>query len=399
MKILIINDNLLSGGAETYTLNLKKIIENTKEYEVTLMTFDNEFEKNLIKIEDKKNIINMVNGSIIGKINKVIFNPLLYYKIRKKIKKIKPDKIILNNIFYSPITQMKALNGYEVYQIIHDYSIVCPKSTCIKQNFEICNGYKNCNCIKECKYHSSKISIIFKLYITKRMEKIRKKIVKKLISPSECLNKYLKKYNYDSECINNPIITKDSNTEYKKDINRYIYVGALNENKGIFRFLDVFKKFSENKDVYIEIYGKPTETKYELLIKKYNNNKMKFMGQISNSHIIEKISKSNYMIVPSLWMENYPTTVLEGMMAHTVIIGSNRGGVGELLSDNKGITFDILNDKDILEKLEKSYELSEIEYKKITQKAFDFVSNNNSFERYSKKIIETIGGKSENINN
>ena len=58
-----------------------------------------------------------------------------------------------------------------------------------------------------------------------------------------------------------------------------------------------------------------------------------------------------------------------------------------------------LNDEDILEKLEKSYELSEKEYKEITQKAFDFVSSNNSFEKYSKKIIEIIGGKGENINN
>lgn len=399
MKILIINDNLVLGGAEQYALNLKDILEKNVNNEIYLMIFDTNYKQSINKVNNTKNIINMVNKNYIGKINKLIFNPILYLKIKKQLDIIKPDKIILNNIFYSPITQMKALKGYEVYQVVHDYSIVCPKSTCIKYNYQICNGYKESNCTIECTYHNSKLSIFLKLQLTKYMEKIRKVIVKKLISPSECLNKYLNKYNYNSECINNPIKISDCNSENEKDRNRYIYVGALNENKGIFKFLDIFERFCKDKETYIEIYGKATEPKYEILANKYNNRKIKFMGTIPNSQIIEKISKSNYMVVPSLWMENYPTTVLEGMMSHTIIIGSNRGGVGELLNENRGITFDILNDEDILEKLEKSYLISIDEYKRIEKNAFEFVTSNNSFEKYEEKITETMGGKVENINN
>lgn len=398
MKILIINDNLILGGAEQYTLNLRNILEENIENDIYLMTFDTKYCENIVEIDNKKNIINIVSKNYIGKINKLIFNPILYLKIRKQLNIIKPHKIILNNIFYSPITQMKALKGYEVYQVVHDYSIVCPKSTCIKCNQQVCNGYKESDCTKECIYHNSKIAIFLKLQLTKYMERIRKKIVKKLISPSECLNNYLKKYNYNTECINNPIKINDCNSN-AKEYNRYIYVGALNENKGIFKFLDVFQRFCENKEVYIEIYGKATEKKYEELINKYNNTKIRFMGIIPNSEIFEQISKSKYMIVPSLWIENYPTTVLEGMMSHTVVIGSNRGGVGELLSQNRGITFDILNSEDILEKLEKSYLISNTEYQRIEKKAFEFVTINNSFDIYRKEIIKVLGGNSENTNN
>ena len=188
MKVLIINDKLICSGAEIYTQNLKDILSKN-DIEVKLLCFDNEYKKNINKVENSQNIENIDVSN--NKLNKVIFNFILYYKIRKKIKEYTPDKIILNNIFYSPITQIKALKGYEVYQIVHDYSIICPKSTCIKPNLDVCKGYKESKCIKECKYHSSKIFIIVKLQLTKKMEKLRKKYINKFIAPSEKLNQYL----------------------------------------------------------------------------------------------------------------------------------------------------------------------------------------------------------------
>ena len=191
MKILIINEKLLLGGAEQSCLKMKKILEK-ENHEVHYLTFDEDFEEKINKIDNGKNIYNIKVKNIL--LNKLIFKPLLYLKIRKILKKINPDKIILNNIFCSPITQIVSLRGYEVYQIIRDYTVVCPKMTAVKMNYEICKGYNYEKCIKKCTYHSSKLQLILKLYLVKRMEKLRKKILKKVISPSEKLNTYLKRY-------------------------------------------------------------------------------------------------------------------------------------------------------------------------------------------------------------
>ena len=209
MKILIINDYLQLGGAEVYINNLRNILLNNNK-EVYLLNFEEkqEFKKKIATIKNKENIINIPKCRYM-KINKIIFNFKLYIQIRKIIKKINPDKIILNNIFYSPITQLKALKEYEVYNVIHDYSIVCPKSTLIINEENVCKGYKENNCLCNCTYHN-KLQLVLKLWQTKAIERLRKKIIKKFISPSECLNNMLKKYDYNSVCINNPI-----------DINRY----------------------------------------------------------------------------------------------------------------------------------------------------------------------------------
>lgn len=390
MKILIVNEKLIQGGTEIYCLNLKEILEKDKKNEVYLLTFDDNFEKNILNIKNKENILNVKLNSKLGKINKLLFNPFLYKKIKKEIDKVNPDKIVLNNIFYSPITQIKALKDYEIYQLVHDYSVVCPKSTCLKDDMGICKGYKYQKCSKECLYHSSKWSILFKLKLTKRMEKIRKKYVKKFISPSEKLNEYLKDYDYNSVSLNNPIRTINVQKSEKKNnaVKKFIYVGAINENKGIFRFLKAFNKFATDKNVILEILGKPSskedELKLEELIK--NNKKIVNYGFVKNEEALSKIERAHYMVVPSLWMENYPTTVLEAMMMETIVIASNRGGIPEMLDDNRGFLFDIMDDKSILKELQKVYSLNEVEYSNIVENGRKYIEDNNSFEKYSKKI-------------
>ena len=391
MRILIVNEKLIQGGKEIYVLNLKEIMKKNKK--IYLLTFEEKFKNNIKKIENNKNIINIEINNRIGKINKILFNPFLYKRIREQVKKINPDKVIINNTFYSPITQIKALKGYELYQIVHDYSIVCPKSTCLKDNMHICEGFATEKCYKECKYHNSKISLILKLRLTKKIEKVKKKYIKKFISPSEQLNKYILKYNYDSICINNPLkYVQKGYIEKDKKNKKIIYVGAINDNKGIFKFIEAFNSFSLEKDIKLEIIGKPStendRKKLENLIK--NNTKIINVGFIPNDEVLKKISEANYMVVPSLWMENYPTTVLEAMMMKTVVLGSNRGGIPEMLNNNRGITFDIMDKENMLQALNRIYNLSEEEYNEMVDNAYNYVKENNSFKNYYERIRKQL---------
>ena len=124
--------------------------------------------------------------------------------------------------------------------------------------------------------------------------------------------------------------------------------------------------------------------KLEELIK--NNKKIVNYGFVKNEEALSKIERAHYMVVPSLWMENYPTTVLEAMMMETIVIASNRGGIPEMLDDNRGFLFDIMDDKSILKELQKVYSLNEVEYSNIVENGRKYIEDNNSFEKYSKKI-------------
>lgn len=391
MRILVVNDFLICGGAEKISLEIKRLLKNIG-YDVYFMSFDNEYDAKIKKLDtDISKHINIKCGN--QKINKMIFNPFIYYKIKRKLQELKPDIIILNNIFCSPITQLKALKGYKVIQIVHDYSIVCPKSVCIDSNYNVCNGYRYHNCIKECSYHNSKLNIILKKYQLKRLEKLRKKIIVKFISPSEKLNTYLKDYGYNSMIINNPIkVTDEILNKKDRNIIKYIYVGTINEPKGIIRFLEVFDKFSKKYSAKINVIGKFEDEKQSKEIKeKYKENKnIKFLGYLDNSETIAKIRESNYIVVPSIWMENYPTTALEGMSNKTCVIGSDRGGIPELLKDDRGFLFDILDNENMKKVLIETVNLDVKKYNDIVESAYNYVKKNNSEITYTKKLDKLI---------
>lgn len=73
-------------------------------------------------------------------------------------------------------------------------------------------------------------------------------------------------------------------------------------------------------------------------------------------------------------------------MMETIVIASNRGGIPEMLDDNRGFLFDIMDDKSILKELQKVYSLNEVEYSNIVENGRKYIEDNNSFEKYSKKI-------------
>ena len=392
MRILIINEYLICGGAEQSCLKMKKLLEEHNN-EVYYLTFDNQFSKNIKEVENKRNIINIPSKN--NYINKMIFKPILYAKIRKKIKEINPQKIIVNNICSSPITQLKALQGYETYQIIRDYGVVCPKITSMKMNYDICKGYKYEKCLKKCMYHNSKIQILSKLILVKKVNRLRKKIVKKVISPSEKLNEYLLDYGYDSFTVNNPMEKNEQGLVQKKfdrDYKEYVYIGMINENKGIFNFLDIYKEFSEDKNIKLKIVGKCTSRKDEERLNDFikENDKIEFLGYKNHNDAINEIRKADFIVVPSLWIENYPTTALEGMLYGAVVIGSNRGGIPEIIGENRGFIFDILKKESIKDILDRTYCLTEKEISLIRENAYSYVTKNNSFENYYKNLMKVI---------
>ena len=97
-------------------------------------------------------------------------------------------------------------------------------------------------------------------------------------------------------------------------------------------------------------------------------------------------------------MENYPTTVIEGMLTKNLILGSNRGGIPEMLINEQTMVFDILNKNSILNVLEKSYKIDEKSYNEMLEKNYNFAKENNNGENYYNKLMIVISGDNDEKN-
>ena len=60
---------------------------------------------------------------------------------------------------------------------------------------------------------------------------------------------------------------------------------------------------------------------------------MEFTGWQSQENLAKISSKASVLVAPSLWRENSPLTVYEALAIGLPIVGSNRGGISELIVD------------------------------------------------------------------
>lgn len=389
MKILILNDLLIGGGAEMQGLREKNILEKNG-HKVYYLTFDSKFPSDQ-EYSIKNGFINIAlkNSGISKIINKLCINKSLYNRILFEINRISPDIIHINNLYLAPKTQYRALSNFNnTIQTIRDYSAVCPLNTCIKLNKEVCSGMDYNNCLNVC---GKNLKLRLKIMRNLNNNEQRKQSINNYICPSKKLTEYCKKHNYDIECINNPF-DFEKFRKFNKKVNfadkKYLYYGAINNDKGVLPLIKAFEKFREGKqNVELILAGKVSNDVKKEIDYYIESNKIRYLGYLKYEDMINVLEEVYAIVVPSQWMENYPNTVLEAKATETLVIGSNRGGIPEMIQDNRFI-FDIDNIDKIVSVLENSYFLSVDEYKAITKKNREESEKNNSIDIYYKKIID-----------
>ncbi|WP_186431541.1 glycosyltransferase [Clostridium sp. BSD9I1] len=392
MKILIINDLLIYGGAEMQGRREKEILEKNG-HEVYLLTFDEKFPVNheLYNCENKFINIKIKNKGLIAIYRKIFKDYQLINKIKQVIEKIEPNIIHINNLYLAPFSQYNALEQYKCVQTIRDYSAVCPLGTCIYNNYKICKGIKFNKCNISCNFSlKSKL----KLYRYKQVDKLRKSVVNKFICPSEMLTEYCEQHDFNIQCINNSFDSNKIKRFNKKvDLNKkkYLYFGVINENKGVFKLLEAFEEFSKDKNVELLLAGK-VEDEFKDKFNSYlkNNKRLRYLGYQDYEKMLSVLEEVYSVVIPSLWMENYPNTVLEGMVTECLVLGSNRGGIPGMLSYDRGVLFDVMNKDDIIDKLNISYNLSKEKYLDIVNRAKEYVISNNNTEKYYERLIKVF---------
>ena len=121
--------------------------------------------------------------------------------------------------------------------------------------------------------------------------------------------------------------------ELIKSVNKVIkeeafcYIGRLSEEKGINNLLEVASQLPYK--LYIAGDG-PLK---DVLNRKYASNKIIFLGHQNKIEIINLFKKVHFSVIPSIWYENNPLSVIESLCSGTPVLGSNMGGIPELLTD------------------------------------------------------------------
>lgn len=159
--------------------------------------------------------------------------------------------------------------------------------------------------------------------------------------------------------IPNPYNNKDFCVTSQKYNNNLIYVGSLEERKGVILFAKALNKVLDIiDDNCVYIVGKDTnrnsknistkEYMLDIIDKKYHD-RIKFVGQIDNTMVNEYLNESYLAVFPSVF-DNYPYTILEAMASGRHIICSDNIGSADLVKIHN-YTFKTNDYNDMIDKI------------------------------------------------
>lgn len=386
MKLLIINELVCGGGAEYQVAQEKRIFEKMGD-EVYLLTFDPSIAANVNYGEKTFNI--PFEPSYFSKLSHRLLISGFCKKIRNIVHRVNPDLIHIHNALRLPLDIFKSVEGYNVVQTLHDYGSICPLETCVLPDQNECAGYVNHKC-SQCVGLNFKRLIKICCFIRKRQ--FQNKYVKYYFSPSKSLTVASKSNGFNTACINNPIDFNSFSFNKHTDRISFLYYGLVSQPKGVLQLIRAFELFNqEYPKTKLTIVGElgPGVSKNDL-----NKSFINYLGRQPIEKIKEILTNTYCVIVPSLLIENYPNTALEAISSKTLVIGSNRGGIPEIIM-NKQQLFDVRNANSIVSTLEYAMKLSEEEYSDITEESYSrLIQNNNSdlFYRQIKDYYKQIKG-------
>ena len=395
MKVLIINELAKSGGAEMQTMRECALLQQFGN-EARVITLDPNFPSGWIS-ETHYNI-SRKDSILKREIQMLLADKKIENELRKIIEDFNPDYIHLNNTKAHALSIFKAVEGYKCLRTIRDYGAVCPNSQSICADLSLCEGYVNCwKCLDKCiAKKKSLVKEVWKWICFKRRNSAQKKVIKNFACPSQMLTDYCNRFGLKTTCINNPfdfnmLDNHLKQTDFKRKI--YLYYGQIIGFKGVEQLIEAFAEFSKGKeDVELHLAGTLPDVykeKFQELLNRYNQGNIQYIGKLEYNDMILELLKVHTVVIPSLWIENYPNTALEATAAGCLVLGSERGGMREIIGSNYFI-FHVLDKNEFVEKLNYSYNIPQDEYERITTEGQKRVRNNNSFEMYYKRLEECL---------
>ncbi len=360
MKILLINTYYYHrGGDSTYTLALEKLLTEKGHTVIPFSmknsnNYPNPYDKYFVsEVDFDKEFRNKNFLKSLKIIKRIFYSKEAREKLKELISKENPDlahiQNIRNHITPSVIYELKK-NKTPIVWTLHDYDLMCPNSTFLSHGkiCEKCKINKFYNMVlNRCKKEKFLPSLLAaaEMYFQKITGVFN--LVDIFITPSNFLREKLIEYGYDrGKIIHIPnFIDNTDELEAKDDVkdDEYvIYFGRLSPEKGLTTLINAVSKIQNLK---LRIVGDgPLRKELEEIVRVNNYKNIIFEGYKNKRDLRTFIKNSSFSIVPSIWYENMPFSVIESFALKKPVIGSRIGGIPEMI--NEGVNGYMYNPDD-----------------------------------------------------
>ena len=161
------------------------------------------------------------------------------------------------------------------------------------------------------------------------------------------------------------------------------YVGSLIEQKGIQYLLEAAQRLPEIP--FMIIGTGQNQSEYKSFVKKHNIKNIRFTGFQTGATLKSLLQEARIVVLPSVWYENYPLSILEAKMAQKVTIASDIGGLPEIVP--KELLVAPNDSNDLALKIQTWYVADKIKRQEMGKKLRAQVLDHNDPQKHVQKII------------
>jgi len=247
--------------------------------------------------------------------------------------RLKPDVVHWHNtkgFIGRPFTVPRIVTLYTA----HDYYLVCPRSNLTRPDMSFCQKPKACML---CTLRWRRPPQIWR---AGNNRVVRPDAGMAVIAPSEFLAERLRgdgiKVDHILRNFAPDVGSVASAHRPRRD--SLAYVGMLEPHKGSLSLLEAFAKTRDRQQFRLHIVGEGSlRTRLRERTKELGlTNRVDIPGFIPRKDVESILSDVAFLVVPSEWPENAPLTVLEAFSLGVPVLGSDIGGLHEILGPDSG---------------------------------------------------------------
>ena len=281
-------------------------------------------------------------------------------------------------------------NKIPTFLRISDFGLICGTNTLLKNN-------EHCTECIESRFSCIKNKCVDQSYLKSALNSF---------AQINFFQKYAKKINFIFTCHNTMSIYKqagfsenlnhiptfyaeDFQQKQKVDSNKVIYLGRVAEDKGLHNIIPLFP---DSNKIHFEIWGSGDECYIARLAKISSQRQHKnihLMGHLERSKIKDIFNGSFISIIPSLWHDNLPNSLIESMSNGVPVISPNYGCFPEfIVNGENGYLYN--NDEDLKTIFKRIMNLEENAKSQLSYNSTMFAKKTFSSKLHLDKLIRLI---------
>ncbi len=302
-----------------------------------------------------------------------------------------PDVLHFHNIYHQlscSIIEAVVEKKIKSVMTLHDYKFISP-------NYNLYHHGQVSECGVDGKYYQCLLNNCLENFSDSLLATLEayfvagkgyKNMINKYLSPSNFLRAKFVKAGFDEKNILYlPNAITDNNFKMSSgDLDYVAFVGRLSDEKGLKYLLGAAGKLSNIR--FVIVGDGPQRVELEKIKNDNQLNNVEFVGQKNGVELDSLIAGARLLVLPAVWYENAPLSILEAKAHGKIIVASDIGGISEMLP--KELLVKPADEVALSQKIDEWFNKNETDRQAMSERLFGQASAENRPEIYLQRLLK-----------